>query len=651
MATDNMRVLGLIEQEMAEERELAERAGVRDLTLGISGSAAVGGDMLRAAAESIRHTELLTILLVIGILLAVYRSPLLVIVPLLTIAISLVVSTSALALLTQLNLVPGFSWWDFKIFKTTKIFIVVILFGSGTDFCLFLISRMREELQKRPRAAATAAVARALTKVGDALFASAMTTVLGLAMMYFAEFGKFRNSGPAIGLCLSVTLLACLTLAPALLCALGRGMFWPVALAGADSPPRHAGSYWERLARWVVSRPGQILVASVLLLAPLATWGWSVPGRVTFDLLSELPPDRVSIQGSDLLKRHFPVGEGGPVIVLARQPGAGFDDREKETAARAMGAIFDLTKQLSSVAGVHSVRSIAEPLGDPPEPISLITSAGRRKLFLRQHALTRSLFHAQTHPYRGEITRFELVLEDNPFSLDAIQTLARIDDQLKAESSRQGSFWQGAEFVFTGTTAGIRDLRSVINSDFWRITSLVTVAVFAVIVAVLRRPGICCYLILSVLFSYLVSIGATELFFVWLYGDSFVGLDWKVPIFLFVILVAVGEDYNIYLVTRTIEEQEQLGPFAGLRAAMAHTGGIITSCGVIMAGSFVSMIAGSLRGISELGVALTLGILLDTFVVRTVLVPAFLAVLYRFQLRAEHDGSPARSATADVLRV
>ena len=174
---------------------------------------------------------------------------------------------------------------------------------------------------------------------------------------------------------------------------------------------------------------------------------------------------------------------------------------------------------------------------------------------------------------------------------------------------------------------------------------LVTLGVYIILVLLLRRPGICLYLIVTVLVGYLASLGVTELVFKAMHTGPtpWVGLDWKVGFFLFVILVAVGEDYNIFLMSRVIEEERKHGTIEGTRRAVTHTGGIISSCGLIMAGTFGSMLTGSLTALRELGFALGLGILLDTFLVRPVLVPAFLVLLDRARQRR-------RLMTAEVTK-
>ena len=365
--------------------------------------------------------------------------------------------------------------------------------------------------------------------------------------------------------------------------------------------------------------------------------------KVTYNFLNELAADRPSVVGTRMAERHFPLGEMAPVTVLAWKRGAGFDqpDGNKQIAR--------LTKELYDFQGVERVLSLTEPLGNPPGYFQPLSPRGRAKLAALKHHTTKETYLAQAPDLAGDVTRFDLVLDADPFSPAAIATLDRVDAFLAKLSQDRDSPWHDTRWGFVGTTAGIRDLALVTQSDQTLIERLVVIAVLAVLVVLLRRPLVCLYLIASVLFSYFVTMGVTRLFFSWLYGDTYDGLDWKVPLFLFVILIAVGEDYNIYLLTRVVEEQRRHGPLEGLRRAVARTGGIITSCGVIMAGTFISMTSGTLRGMLELGFALSLGVMFDTCIVRPVLVPAFLALLERFSARRGHGEVPRPSAEPEPV--
>jgi RND superfamily putative drug exporter len=233
----------------------------------------------------------------------------------------------------------------------------------------------------------------------------------------------------------------------------------------------------------------------------------------------------------------------------------------------------------------------------------------------------------------------------DPLTRGAINTLGDLQTALRDELP---AMLRDSELYFTGPTAGLRDLQIVTTRDLRRIEILVPIVVFLILVAVLHEVVVSLYMIVSVLFSYFVTLGMTVVFFWALDPAGYTGLDWKVPILLFTILVAVGEDYNIFLMTRVKEERVRHGPIHGVTTALVKTGGIISSCGIIMAGTFGALLAGSLFEMKQLGFALAVGVLLDTMVVRPVLVPAFLILMARWT--AKPAGTPSTEAPPPLQR-
>ena len=663
-ATSNIATVEAVQELLGEVRDYSMRYTDPGLKLMMTGSAAIGGETLLAARNAIRYTEWITIAMVLLILAAVYRAPLLVAIPMVSIGFAVLVSTSLVALLTQWSIDGTVPWLDLRIFTTSRIFVVVILFGAGTDYCLFLIARLREEAAKAPW---QEACDQALSGVLGALIGSAMTTIVGLGMLWIASFGKFHYTGPIIAICLLVGFLVCTTLTPALLRAIGPRVFWPAKITPQDAAPLTVlgdaspeprsplGGLWGWIALLLTRHP---IVALILGFACLSIPGWyglRYENMVTYNLSSQLNHSAASRQGLRLLSQNFDVGAINPVTVLMLRA----DETPRENFEK---QIKTLAEQLYKIDGVATVRTADDPLGDfpPDRDMSLLSRDAWRRRALRNHRIAQQYFFSASPEFNNRLARFDITIDGDPFSVKTADIVAEIDRFLHHQTNSPQSDWRDSSVLLTGTTPSIIDLRTVTLRDNRHIKIAVVLAVFAVLLLVIRRLGLCIYLITTVLLSYYATLGLTLLFFQGVYGNDFVGLDWKLPLFLFVILVAVGQDYNVYLVTRIVEEQRRMGWRSALRRAVSKTGGIITACGLVMAATFFSMTAStwfppvaswlgfetassgrSLRGITELGFALGLGVLIDTFYVRTILVPSFVTILGRRSKPSPPDQSSA----------
>ncbi len=624
-----------IESLLAELRQSSVMPS--GVAVSLSGSATVGRDLSAARIQSANVVEIVTLLLVIVLLIGIYRAPLPALIPLVTVFIAIKLSLKLLSILAEHGIVG--------IFDGVQTYVTVILYGAGVDYCLFLTARYREEIESG--ATYDEAIVTALSKVGSALVASAGTVIGGIGMMVFAEFGKFREAGVAISFSLIIVLIAVLTLSSVFLHLARRWTFWPgrissaptTAFASSEAPP-HRPTGWDRIGQGIAKRPLLIFSLCVGLMAPFCVVTVIYHQSVSYGFLSNLPADATSVRGTQELQAHFPGGITGPLTILIRSDQSDFtssDDVELVTQ------LSDWLNEHKAELQLADVRSLANPLGITDaadrafEGLSGVQTIARRSV-LRKRA--QDLYVSQAGTLAGHVTRMELVFQHDPFARNSITHLDRIEPQLHAAFAPL--LPAGATLQLIGSTPSIRDLKMVRTGDQARINVLVCLTVWVILVILLRQPLVCMFLVLSMLLGYATTYGTTLFVFWALDPAGFPGLDWKLPMLLFTILVAVGEDYNIFLMSRVAEEQARHGPVQGVVVAMSRTGGIISSCGVIMAGTFSALMFGSLVSMKQLGFALTFGVLLDTFIIRPILVPAFLVLWYgkRFSRQAQACESP-----------
>jgi RND superfamily putative drug exporter len=528
----------------------------------VTGPGGIFADLFDAFG-SIDTTLLRTTLIVVAIILIlVYRSPILWIIPLFTAASALAFATMIVYYLAKADLID--------LNGQTQGILDVLVLGAATDYALLLISRYREELHHHQ--SRFDAMRRALRGVVEPIVASGSTVIAGLMVLLLSDLSSNRGLGPVGSIGIASAMLAALTLLPALIVIFGRWIFWPKIPKFDDEDEKLSG-FWSKVGNFVDRKPKPIWITTALALLILA--GFSTTLKSDGLSQTEAFTSRTdSVIGLEKLGEHFPSGEGTPVEIVADEA--------------------DLPAVINAVKGLPNVANVL--------PLTLQDTVTRQPTL-------------ENKVVEGKV----LVYATLDVPADSKEAKALIPDIRAAVKS------VNANILVGGQTAVGHDIDESSKRDNRVIIPTVLILI-AVILGLLLRSILAAGLLLAtVVLSFVATLGVCALVFEHVFG--FAGTDASFPLFAFVFLVALGIDYNIFLMTRVREESKKIGTRAAVIKGLTVTGGVITSAGVVLAATFGVLGLLPLVFLAELGFAVAFGVLLDTIVVRSLLVPALVKVI------------------------
>jgi RND superfamily putative drug exporter len=524
-------------------------AGLRTYVTGLGGLQA---DLFEVFGSLDSTLILATVLVVIVLLLVVYRSPVLWLLPLVCAGVAYSTAAGILYLLAKNDVLT--------VNGQSQGILTVLTFGAGTDYALLLIARYREELHLHE--APWDALKTAWKGAAPAIVASASTVILGLLCLLASELTGNKGLGPVAAVGIACAMVTMLTLLPALLL-LGRWLFWPRVphLDGQD--PVHEG-LWARIADTVGRRSRTVAVVTTLLLVALALGATQLKAS-GIPQSKALTGNAESVVGQSHLDKHFPAGAGSPVEVV--------------------GPAADADAILAAVRASPKIAGAVVFAGDG-------VASGPAKV-VDGHVLVQAVLS---------------VPADSAEAGRAVRALRTHLDRI------------GADVLVGGFTAIDLDIRDASARDNKVIIPLVLLVILLVLGLLLRSIVAPLLLVATVVLSFLATLGACALVFNHVFG--YPGADTSFPLFAFVFLVALGIDYNIFLMTRVREEALTRGTRTGMLRGLTVTGGVITSAGIVLAATFTVLGLLPLVFLAEIGFAVSFGVLLDTLVVRSLLVPA-----------------------------
>ncbi|MER5730765.1 MMPL family transporter [Streptomyces sp. NPDC002138] len=439
----------------------------------------------------------------------------------------------------------------------------ILVIGASTDYALLLAARFREELAARGDR--TAAALAAVRRSAGAITASAATVALGLLALLASDLTNNRALGPVGAIGIAASVLSTITFLPAVLVLLGRTAFWPATPKPGDATAQ-GHTVWRRIAAVIDRAPRRIWVSTTLLLLVLAAFSPALSSKGV-PLEEIFVKDAPSVAAQKTLGRHFPGGSGQPVVII--------------TDAAKASAVEAVARATQGVAAAAPVTASGRPGGGEP-------------------------------PAVGGRVRIDATLKSAADSDAAKQTVAELRARLHAVPE--------ADAIVGGYTAQQYDTERTAARDRTVIVPVVLGIIFLVLVLLLRSVLIPVLLVATVALNFLATLGVSALVFEHLLGFS--GTDASVPLYGFVFLVALGVDYNIFLMSRVREESLTHGVRQGVLRGLTTTGGVITSAGVVLAATFAALMVIPLAFLVQIAFIVAFGVLLDTLVVRSLLVPA-----------------------------
>ncbi|MEQ4303685.1 MMPL family transporter [Plantactinospora sp. B6F1] len=546
--------------------ELRRIAGKGDAgqVIVVGGPAGLLGDLIEVFSSLHGPLLLVTLAVVLVILLVVYRSPVLWAIPLLAAGLSYALAAVAVYFLARSGVIT--------LNGQAQGILTVLVFGAGTDYALLLIARYREELSRHHDT--WTAMLAAWRGAAPAILASGGTVIAGLLCLLLSSLSSNQAMGPVAALGIGATLVVMLTFLPAMLLLGGRWAFWPRSPYVEQTAS--VGRLWEPVARFIARRARLVWVLTTLALIVLG-FGLTQLGATRLGQSEQFTNRTDSVIAQDVIDEHYPGGLGSPVTIF---PLAGAADRVR-AAAR-------------SVPGVAEVRTVPADDANAPGPASGPGASG-----------------GPPKVVDGRI-QLQATLTAPADSAEAEQTVRELRVAVHGVPD--------ADAVVGGPTAVGVDINDATTRDRNVIIPAVLGVIAVILALLLRALLVPILLILTVVLSFLATLGLCA--FLFRYGFGFPGVDASFPLFAFVFLVALGIDYNIFLMSRVREESVRQGTRPGVLRGLVVTGGVITSAGFVLAATFSALAVLPLVVLVELGLAVALGVLLDTIVVRSLLVPA-----------------------------